>query len=162
MLIFRAHRTTTFEFDVIEVLLGQRKGSHISGVWSAPGGWVDYGELPQEAGIREVREEVGLTHRMENAPRQVWTSASFADGRQFMTTHYASCITDYDGEPTNMEPEKCDGLRWFDIEHLPDMLYPGLDIAIDVAADLCTVQEADARSRQRWLDACKPSLECAE
>jgi ADP-ribose pyrophosphatase YjhB (NUDIX family) len=43
------------------VLLVQRKMNPGRGLWSLPGGFVDAGEDPREAAIREVVEETGLT-----------------------------------------------------------------------------------------------------
>jgi len=43
-----------------QLLLVKRGVSPELGKWSMPGGYIDYGEDPREAAIREVHEETGL------------------------------------------------------------------------------------------------------
>jgi 8-oxo-dGTP diphosphatase len=43
-----------------EVLLIHRRGAHGAGTWSPPGGHLDYGETPEQCGIREAPEETGV------------------------------------------------------------------------------------------------------
>ncbi len=47
--------------DGCKVLLTQRMpGAHLEGVWEFPGGKVEPGEAPEEALVRELREEIGV------------------------------------------------------------------------------------------------------
>jgi 8-oxo-dGTP diphosphatase len=52
-------------FDGGRVLLTQRmKGAHLSGLWEFPGGKLEPGEAPEDAVVRECREECGIELRV--------------------------------------------------------------------------------------------------
>ena len=43
------------------VLLAQRpEGKTLAGLWEFPGGKVEPGETPEESGVRELHEEIGI------------------------------------------------------------------------------------------------------
>ncbi len=52
--------TAALVFDKDKVLLIKRTKEPWKGMWHFPGGHVDEGELPQDAVIREIKEETGL------------------------------------------------------------------------------------------------------
>jgi len=43
------------------LLLKRNEGQHCGGLWSFPGGKLEFGESLQEAAMRELREETGLS-----------------------------------------------------------------------------------------------------
>ncbi len=66
-LITRDFTATTFVVDQQKTLLLWHKKI---GAWLPPGGHIDPNELPEEAALREVREETGLTVRLLGGQRQ--------------------------------------------------------------------------------------------
>jgi ADP-ribose pyrophosphatase YjhB (NUDIX family) len=55
--------------DPSRVLMLRRKTEPGRGLWCVPGGFIGYGESPERAAEREVREEVGVESRIEGVIR---------------------------------------------------------------------------------------------
>jgi len=48
------------------LLTRRRRGSHLAGYWEFPGGKLEPGEAPEDALIRECREELGVDVRVRD------------------------------------------------------------------------------------------------
>ena len=48
-----------------KILLIKRKNNPFKGLWALPGGFVNYGENVENAVVREVKEETGLTTKIK-------------------------------------------------------------------------------------------------
>ncbi|MBN1427417.1 MAG: NUDIX domain-containing protein [Anaerolineae bacterium] len=102
------------------LLLRRFNTGYEDGSYSVPAGHLDGGEQIRAAMIREAREEigvdllpqslevVGVMHRLSNDERIDWFLSAGA----------------WSGEITNREPDRCDDLRWFALDALPDNVIP--------------------------------------
>ena len=108
------------------LLLRRFNTGYADGQYSVPAGHLDGGETVMAAALREAEEETGLhldvnhilfssvMHRMEEEERVDF----FVHVRQWQ------------GEPVNTEPDKCDELRWVNVDELPDNVIPYVKKAI--------------------------------
>ena len=100
------------------VLLVQRK-FHGGGSWSTPGGYLDPGESPERAALRELTEETGV---VAADPVVVGLSSDIhADGKHnvtfWVTARYIS------GAGTLAAPDELLAVSWFRWEALPSPIY---------------------------------------
>jgi len=107
------------------ILLLKRKGSHGSGQWSLPGGYLDFGESLKKCAVREVFEETGLIIKKNDLK-----FIALSEQMEYIRTDGKHCITvgfvvDYQGhkQPEIKEPDKCDKIAWFNIDNLPRNLF---------------------------------------
>lgn len=90
------------------------------GQYSVPAGHLDGGETVIAAAVREGQEEVGVQleadclhfshvmHRMDGEERV-----------DFFVT-----VSQWNDEPINAEPDKCDDIRWVKVDELPENTVP--------------------------------------
>jgi len=109
-----------------KVLLGKRKGSHGEGEWAFPGGHLEYMESVEECAKREMMEECGL--EITNIRFQL-----VANRTRYAPKHYVhiGMIADASGEPRLLEPDKCEGWEWFDLDNLPKPLFLFCQLGIE-------------------------------
>lgn len=118
-----------------QVLLSLRQNTGwMDGKYSLVAGHVEGGETPEEATIREAKEEAGITldqkdlrfvhvmHRLKNDPSDEYIDMFFECEK-------------WTGEFVNAEPEKCGGLEWFDRGALPENVLPYVRDVIQAATD---------------------------
>lgn len=98
-----------------KVLWGKRKGSHGSGLYGGIGGHLEYGETLEQGILRELSEECGIKV----------TNLRLLCVSDFLThhpKHYVDVgfVAEWEaGEPQVLEPEKCEGWEWRDLDDLP-------------------------------------------
>lgn len=108
-----------------QVLVGKRKGSHGVGQLSVPGGHLEFGENSSETCDRELLEEIGVNFNGNYEP--IGFSEDIFEGtpmKHYITLYFVVNGVDSDAiEIINMEPEKCEGWNWVDINELPTAMF---------------------------------------
>ncbi len=98
------------------VLLGKRgPGARAAGKWSFPAGFVERGEVVEEAAIREVREETGYSIAIGSLIALLSSS-----GETVVLAVYTGTILSGDSTPDDDLTE----LGWFSPGSLPELAFP--------------------------------------
>ena len=105
--------------DNNEVLLVKRSSSSRTepGMWSRPGGQVEFGETVEEAVEREVLEETGVTVKFE---RFLCMDQNMGESKHWIALGFLA--TYVSGRAQNLEPDKHYAVRWVSLDELPDNL----------------------------------------
>jgi 8-oxo-dGTP diphosphatase len=107
-----------------EVLLIRRANTgYMDGWYSLPSGHLDGGEPAHLAAIREAKEEVGVTIRPQDLEFLSVTHRVAEEGNH-ERIDFCFLATNWQGEPHNAEPHKCDDIRWVNLTSLPDNTIP--------------------------------------
>ena len=110
-----------FFFRGSQILLIRRFNTgYADGQYSVPAGHLDGGETVIAAARREALEEVGVGID----PQDVEFSSVMHRLNGDERVDFFVKIRDWAGEPANTEPEKCDDLRWVDVNDLPANTIP--------------------------------------
>ena len=109
------------------LLLRRYNTGYEDGNYSVVAGHIDGGEDLKTAIIREAREEAGIAVSRPNL--EVVGVIHFKGNTEYV--HFFLKASTWSGEITNMEPEKCDELKWFGIRDLPDSTIPYVRRGID-------------------------------
>jgi mutator protein MutT len=110
-----------------KILLSRRFNTgYRDGEYSVPAGHLDGGESVMEAAAREANEEVGIKIEADDMIFSTVMHRIEDDERVDFFMH----VHQWRGEPFNAEPDKCDDLRWVDINQLPANTVPYVRQAI--------------------------------
>lgn len=102
------------------LLLRRYNTGYEDGDFSVPAGHLDGGETVIEAGVHEVREETGVLIPPGEL-HIVQVMHRFAGEERI---DYFLTATQWSGQISNREPEKCDLLAWFPLDGLSENTIP--------------------------------------
>jgi ADP-ribose pyrophosphatase YjhB (NUDIX family) len=108
------------------LLLRRFNTGYGDGQYSVPAGHLDGGETVVAAAAREGFEETGVHIEASDIAFSSVVHRKDGDERVDFFVH----VRHWQGEPTNTEPDKCDELRWVNVNELPDNVIPYVRNAI--------------------------------
>jgi len=109
------------------LLIRRYQTGYMDGHYSVPAGHLDGGETVRMAAAREAHEEVGV----QIDPAAVRFAGVFHRFEDEERVDFFVHVPQWQGEPFNAEPGKCDDIRWVDIDALPENTIPYIRQAID-------------------------------
>ncbi|MCL5959556.1 MAG: NUDIX hydrolase [Chloroflexi bacterium] len=131
------------------VALTMHKDLKGNAVWSLPKGIVESEETPEQAAVREVREETGLEGRIVSklGTDRYWFFSHREGVRVHKTVHFflMECV----GGDTARHDWEVDEVRWFDFDSARKALsYEGERKLLDLVGKTCREEdlEGDCRS----------------
>ena len=109
------------------MLLRRFSTGYRDGEYSVPAGHLDGGETVMSAAAREAQEEVGVKIRLSDMVFSSVMHRTEDDERVDFFVH----VRQWQGDPFNAEPDKCDDLCWVDVNRLPANMVPYVRRALE-------------------------------
>lgn len=111
------------------LLLSLREGTgYMDGYYGLVSGHVEEGEPAKYACIREAMEEASIQLKM-NEIKPAHIMHRITPQTEYMDLFFI--VENYEGKVENMEPNKCGGLKYFDIHNLPENTIDYIKVAIN-------------------------------
>jgi len=121
-----------------KVWLGKRYGADEPWCWQFPQGGMDAGETPEEAGLRELHEETGVTSDLIEPLGSIedWLAYDFPPevlaqrsrnrwrGQKQRWFAYRYLGTDADFDLESVPPQEFSEFRWVALETTPQLIIP--------------------------------------
>jgi len=112
-----------------KVLLGKRNddaekaGSdlHGEGTWTMPGGKLDFQETLIDGAYREVLEETNIKINKDKI-KVISVADEIVKDNHYVTVGFL--CKDFEGEPETMELEEITEWKWYDLDNLPEKVFP--------------------------------------
>ena len=122
-----------------EVLMAKVSRGFFTGCWTLPGGFVDYGEHPREAAIREAKEELGIEIIIEDPRGETGQSFGDDDGAYIREEIFTEdginwisftykCYADFKREEIIPKEDEIEEAMWFSISEALDNAVSIFDI----------------------------------
>jgi 8-oxo-dGTP diphosphatase len=111
------------EKDSKILLMRRHNTGYQDGNYSLPAGHLDGGEPATLALTREAKEEIGIDLDVSEL-ELLHTMHRIAEEGNHERLDLYFRAKKWQGEPTNMEPHKCDELRWVSRTDLPENVIP--------------------------------------
>jgi mutator protein MutT len=106
-----------------EILLARRINTgYRDGFYDMPAGHLEAEETLTQAAARELKEETGLDAKPEDMEFVQLLHRESTDDRQYLDVFFKA--KKWNGEPHIVEPDKCDDMRWFPLDALPENVVP--------------------------------------
>lgn len=109
------------------LLLRRYNTGYEDGNYSVVAGHLDGGETVKQAAVREAKEEAGVSLQEDDVEIVGVMHRKAGDER----IDFFALIKNWKGEIQNLEPHKCDDLRFFSLNELPTNIIPYILRAID-------------------------------
>lgn len=114
------------------LLLRRKNTGTYDGQWSVPAGRLDAGESATSGAIREAFDEVGVRIDKADLSDPLVMHHHNEKGERL---YFFFKTTKWKGEPENREPEKCDGIGWYDMNDTSIEVLPHIHEAFNLMAD---------------------------
>ncbi len=116
-------------FKKNKILLSRRFNTGwMDGHYSLVAGHIDGNEPVSEAMIREAKEEAGVVIKKEDL-QPATVIHRYYPGQEYIDFFFVA--KKWEGEPRIMESDKCDDMRWYDMDELPENLLPYVKEAVE-------------------------------
>lgn len=112
-----------------KILLMKRKNTGFAdGLFCLPAGKLEENENTIEAMIREAKEELDINIKKENIKV---VQVMNRKGNDKERIDYFFISNKYEGKIKNNETNKCEILKWFDLDKLPNDIVPYIKLSIE-------------------------------
>ncbi|MDA3839968.1 MAG: NUDIX domain-containing protein [Patescibacteria group bacterium] len=109
------------------LLLLRKNTGFEDGNYGLVAGHLDPNETIMQAMVREAKEEAGIDINLDNLKLEhVLNRQELGNER----LDFFFSISDWKGDIINNEPDKCGGLKWFDLDNLPNNIIDYIDQAL--------------------------------
>ena len=109
------------ERDGLLLITRRRAGTHLSGLWEFPGGKPEPGERPEDALVREIKEELGA---LVSVGETIETVDWQYPGKQVSLTFFRCALS---GEPQPLEGQE---MAWVTPSDLSHYQFPEADATL--------------------------------